>query len=726
MNEGRKTGIFWCVALVTLAVGVSVAWRPTSDDGEVVAGTIMFPEFTDPLAASSMKIVTFDEEKGTLATFEVRKDRETGLWTIPSRGGYPADAVQQMTDAANALVNLKILDVQTSNAEDHDDLGVAEPKLEDLEIGDEGVGRLVTFKDDSQNTLASLIIGDKTKDSDEQLYVRIPGQDPVYVVKLDEAPLTTTFQDWIEKDLLQLSSIDIQDIEVKDYNSSINLGGQVSLDRNYDATFNHDGTDWTLTSLMEYTSDNPFAPPVPVTPPADEELNDSRLNEMKNALDDLKIADVGRKPEGMSATLRADQDLLTDKDAVSSLLQRGFFPIQSGAEYDILSANGEMTVGLKDGVQYVMRFGNISGVSDDEAAAEEGDAAGGVNRYLLVMAQLDESKIPVPDLQKVPETLADLKAMLEPEAESPAADAAEEPVAEPKEPAAEKPADNESDAAGDEESPAATEPAAAKEPAATEAGNDEPSTQEPPANASEAAPDPASDDAVSETPDAEVPDAEVPDAEVPDAEVPDAEVPDAEASESGQTEGSGGGEATGSGPGLQQEASDNSDSQESGDQPASDESAAASDDAKEPSSEVSSQQPADESTTEPESVDADAPKAAAQAEAAAPKSEWDSMTDEEKQERLEAEQEKITKENQRKMDERKDKLEAAKRRVRELNQRFADWYYVIAEDTYAKLRIGRDELFIKPGADAAPPQGFPQPGSGGPSFLPNFPGAPGN
>jgi hypothetical protein len=478
MNEGRKTGIFWCVALVTLAVAAFVAWRPTSDKGEVVAGTILFEEFKDPLVASSMKIVTFDEEKGTLATFEVRKDRQSGLWTIPSRGGYPADAVEQMTDAANALVSLKILDVQTSNAEDHDDLGVAEPKLEDLEIGDDGVGRLVTFKDDSQNTLASLIIGDTTKDNEEQLYVRIPGQDPVYVVKFDEAPLTTTFQDWIEKDLLQLSSIDVQDIEIKDYNSSINLGGQVSLDRNYDATFNHDGTDWTLTSLMEYTSDNPLAPPVPVEPPVDEELNDSKLNDMKNALDDLKIADVGRKPEGMSATLRADQDLLTDKDAVSSLLQRGFFPIQSGSEYDILSANGEMTVGLKDGVQYVMRFGNISGVSDEGEAAEKQDAAqetaGGVNRYLLVMAQLDESKIPVPDLQKVPETLEDLKAMLEPEEAAPPEEAADqtgtEAAPDASEPATEEPATEE---------PATEEPAT-EEPATEEPATEEPATDEPP------------------------------------------------------------------------------------------------------------------------------------------------------------------------------------------------------------------------------------------------------
>ncbi len=100
------------------------------------------------------------------------------------------------------------------------------------------------------------------------------------------------------------------------------------------------------------------------------------------------------------------------------------------------------------------------------------------------------------------------------------------------------------------------------------------------------------------------------------------------------------------------------------------------------------------------------------------------MTEEELQERLEAEQEKITKANQRKLDERKDKIEVAEKKVRELNSRFADWYYVIAEDTYTKLRIKRSELFEKAGeGDANPPAGL-SPGAAGPQF--NIPGIPGN
>ena len=153
VNETKKTGLFWAAAALSLAVAALVAWPSASRDQSGTApliNTDLFAEFTDPLSAASMKIVTFDEEQGKLATFEVRKDRESGAWTIPSRDGYPADAVEQMKDAANSLVGLKILDVQTENTEDHDDLGVAEPKLEDLEVGDTGVGRLVTFKDETQ------------------------------------------------------------------------------------------------------------------------------------------------------------------------------------------------------------------------------------------------------------------------------------------------------------------------------------------------------------------------------------------------------------------------------------------------------------------------------------------------------------------------------------------------------------------------------------------------
>ena len=92
-----------------LGVGALVSWQPSGNqnDTEMPINEPLFEDFKDPLTAASMKIVTFDEAQGTLGTFEIRKDRETGNWTIPSRDGYPADAVEQMKNAANSLVDLK-------------------------------------------------------------------------------------------------------------------------------------------------------------------------------------------------------------------------------------------------------------------------------------------------------------------------------------------------------------------------------------------------------------------------------------------------------------------------------------------------------------------------------------------------------------------------------------------------------------------------------------------
>ena len=42
----------------------------------------------------------------------------------------------------------------------------------------------------------------------------------------------------------------------------------------------------------------------------------------------------------------------------------------------------------------------------------------------------------------------------------------------------------------------------------------------------------------------------------------------------------------------------------------------------------------------------------------------------------------------------KDKEEAEKK-VRELNARFADWYYVISDDVYRKIHLSRDQIIKK-------------------------------
>lgn len=680
MSEGKKTGIFWCVAVAMTGIASFVAWPRATESNDVIPGTMLFEQFSDPLAAASLKVVTFDEEQGQLDTFEVRKDRGTGVWTIPSRDGYPADAIEQMKDAANALVGVKILDLQTSNAEDHDDLGVVEPKVESLEVGDEGVGRLVTFKDEKQETLASLIIGDPVKTDETKRYVRIPNQDPVYVVKFDDSPLTTKFTDWIEDDLLQMSSIDIRDVEIKDYTASLGARG-IALTRNYTAMIQQDGTDWKLDKLLEYDPNDPRIEPKEVTVGEEKELNKTKLNEMKNALDDLKIVGVYRKPEGVSATLAASADLVSDQDAVTSLAQRGFYPVNIGPKGDaeILSANGELTVSLDDGVKYLLRFGNIAGVSGEDAAvtdeADEDPAAGGVNRYMFLTTVVDESRFPAPDLQEVPETWEQLDAMMNPvveeegavdEAESTEPESAsdtemtKEEDSEPEADATEEEAGEDAEMAESSEKesePSEESPEKETAPEGDEAKSETPEMKEEPKVTEESKPAEKT-----ETPNTENPKTEKPDPAPEDVKPTEEPMP---AEQTGEGQGAGQGEAS-----------------DSGQAQAADEDAKEDSESDSESEEPAESEPAEEGTSEEDD------------------SESEEMTDEERQELLEAEQEKITKDNQRKLDERKDQIEKAQKRVKELNERFADWYYVIPEATYTELRIQRDDLFKKDASES--------------------------
>jgi len=664
MNEGTKTGLFWALAALLVGLAVFVNWPTATDEQALVAiNKPLFEEFKDPLAAANLRIVSFDETLGQLEAFEVAKDRSTGLWTIPSRQGYPADAASQMEKAATAFLGLRILDVKTDKAEEHAAFGVIEPNLEKLSVGDAGVGRLVTIKDGDGKNLATLIIGKTVKDIPSHRYVRKPGQDPVYEVELDDSPLTTQFRQWIEEDLLKLDTFDIAGTKIRNYSVAVNAtlqGLAVDPRKSYDANLSLDDTNqWKLDSLVVY-DDAQGGEIRSLT--EDEQVNATKLNRLKTALDDLKIVDVVRKPEGMSADLKADKSLVSNNESIRSLAGRGFYPVQGTGEegIDILAANGELIVDLKDGVEYILRFGRIAGLdesssesadeakegTEDAAAAEEGaeekprETAGGSNRYLLVTTRLNSSMIPPPDLKLVPQTIEELAEMLKP------------------------PAD----------------------PAAPPEGE----IQFNPAALEGASPAPAPSDPGSETGSQSGSESSEPVTDQPAPDQPAAEAP-AQAGDDGQGEAPQGetplafnGQGSVIGQGLPQDGTPPADNPGSGESPAE-------------------QPPADQP----------APTAPTEESAA---ERFAKMTEDEKKEYLQAEQEKINKENEKLRDAWKEKMDGAEKRVRDLNARFADWYYVIPESTYADLQVKLEDLIQPKGAAPATPAG-PNP-AGFPSFNP--------
>ena len=52
----------------------------------------------------------------------------------------------------------------------------------------------------------------------------------------------------------------------------------------------------------------------------------------------------------------------------------------------------------------------------------------------------------------------------------------------------------------------------------------------------------------------------------------------------------------------------------------------------------------------------------------------------------------VEKENKRRQDEYDAQVKAGQEKVKELNERFADWYYIISDDVYKKIHLSRADI----------------------------------
>jgi hypothetical protein len=440
-------------------------------------GEDLTQQFTDPGAAKQLKIVEFDEDSATLREFEVAE--VDGLWTIPSKDNYPADADRQMAEAATSLMDREIMAIAGESAADHEQFGVIDPLSPKLDVGQNGVGTHVTISDIQDKPLVDLIIGKEVKNTtNEQHYVREANRDLVYIVEIDPTKLSTNFEDWIEKDLLKLNAWDIQQVQINDYSAELQpvmtpqgIGIQVALDPRAEMKLAYDDEkgNWTAEDLKEFSKGSEQYTEFALT--ENQELNAEKLDALKTALDDLAIVDVDAKPAGLSADLKAGVDFLDDAKARSDLRALGFATVAardgSGGQ-ELISSDGEVIVTMKDGVEYVLRFGDLrldtSGKDAAQSADEQAQASNqNVQRYLFAMARFNEDAIKKPQLEELPPL---------PDEETEAA-AADEPVEEEEEEeeANETQSVTDSAAASDSNSSSASSLQQASEPATTETTN---------------------------------------------------------------------------------------------------------------------------------------------------------------------------------------------------------------------------------------------------------------
>ena len=374
-------GILMCVA----AVVTHYMTQPSNSKDFELVGTEFFEDFTTASQAKSLEVAALDPDAGTVQEFSVAE--KDGLWRIPSHYDYPAEAADRLASTATSVMGIVRESLVGRLESDHERFGVVDP-LGDTARDPESTGKRITLKDGNDETLVDFIIGKEAGDVEipmaeralqnaepqKYFYVRRPDENQTYKVRLN-VDLSTRFSDWIEPDLLKLNTSDLRQIDIDNYELKerggltrrqvVKLqGDQLSFSRG-------DGSGaWSLEGLKEEA----------------EELETSRINEITSALDQMKIVGVRPKfkykgQQLVTADLEINENPEFQEDPrefnnamarlLSELDSRGF-TIYENPDPTLISTFGSMTVGLADGVSYLLNFGKS--VDGDDKAIEIGSA----------------------------------------------------------------------------------------------------------------------------------------------------------------------------------------------------------------------------------------------------------------------------------------------------------------------------------------------------------------
>ena len=389
MKENKKTITFLGAAII--AVCIATFTSPTKRDPSAKAnlmGQALFESF-DARAVTGIEIVEVDEEDIQTKSIEVTQTEKGWFIRRPGKADYPANADNQLEDVSSMLFDLRIIDQAGEGAGEHAKFGVLNPSKADAT--ESGIGRLIHLKNSSGSNLASLIIGEEVDGLPNTYYVRKPEQNAVYRVEVSNArDVSSKFVDWVEQDFLDLDKRKIKQVTLDNYD--VNLAqGKINRTNN-PFVLNIADSKWSFPGGN--LKDN-------------EELDKEILDALKDALDDLEIIDVERKPEILVNNLKQGKEFFSNlRDAnnqavVQSLQQKGFYTIAakdaSGQTVPkVVSNKGEVLVGMESGVEYVLRFGDIY------RGPEEDENSSGDSRYIYAFARVNESLLTPPNLAPLP------------------------------------------------------------------------------------------------------------------------------------------------------------------------------------------------------------------------------------------------------------------------------------------------------------------------------------
>ena len=377
MSETRKTMTYAGAALLLLALAFLTAPRTVTPDAFLDRGEAFFPEFTDPNVATTLEVIEFDEETAAARPFKVTFNGNK--WTIPSHHNYPADGKERLASTAAGVIDIRKDDSRSNNVADHEAFSVIDP-LDQTVTTLKGRGKRVTLKGGSDQILADLIIGNELEGRGNLRFVRVPDQKRVYVARI-EIDISTKFEDWIERALLQVNQSDIEQMTLKDYSinertGTINQRDVVILDKDQDS--------WKANRMS-----------------STQEVDSTKLNDLLTAIEELSIVGVRPKPEGLSQNLsRSESGEGISQADLLSLQSKGYYFTR---DRNLVSNEGELEIRSSQGVVYTLRFGEILyGTGDavtagtDSSNENQEESGPGENRYLFITASFDPDRFPEP------------------------------------------------------------------------------------------------------------------------------------------------------------------------------------------------------------------------------------------------------------------------------------------------------------------------------------------
>jgi uncharacterized protein DUF4340 len=368
MSTTRTTAAVCGIALALVALTWATAPRVRMPSVFADRGERVFPQLTDPNAAASLEVIEFDERSATVRPFKVQN--RNGRWTIPSQHDYPADARDRLAQTTAAIIALRKDDVASDHAADAERCGVLDP-LDTTLPSVKGRGTRLTVRGQQGQVLADIIIGSTVEGHTGFRYVRQPGQNRIYISNVGDLKTSTAFGDWIDRDLLQVTTEEVDAINLRNYSLDrsarrINPGEVILLQK-------RGAGEWTIDG-----------------DPANAPLKPAVVDQLLTRLDDLSIVGVLPKPAGITATLSTETSsaALSASDR-SDLAGKGFYLAPDGR---LLSSQGEIVIRTVRGVFYTLRFGEIA--PPDAAPAQAGTP--GENRYLFIMVDFDPQSASTP------------------------------------------------------------------------------------------------------------------------------------------------------------------------------------------------------------------------------------------------------------------------------------------------------------------------------------------